>query len=86
VTAVTASERPRRYIAFIKMVQSRAKRAATMTTIINPAAACERDNQTDELTEVELSKVIGGTFGYFHYATPSIPIPPPGPQGLQHVA
>jgi type VI protein secretion system component Hcp len=32
-----------------------------VTTVINPAAACERDNQTDELTEPELSKVIGGT-------------------------
>lgn len=31
-----------------------------MTTVIT-AAACERDNQTDELTEVELSKVTGGS-------------------------
>ena len=33
-----------------------------MTTVINPpAAACERDNRTDELTEVELSKATGGS-------------------------
>jgi bacteriocin-like protein len=43
-----------------------------MTTAINAAAASKRDNLTDELTEAELSKVIGGV-------TPSIPIPPPRP-------
>jgi type VI protein secretion system component Hcp len=32
-----------------------------MTTIINPAQPCERNNQTEELTEIELSKVNGGS-------------------------
>jgi hypothetical protein len=32
-----------------------------MTTVINSSAARERDNQTGDLTEVELSKVTGGS-------------------------
>jgi type VI protein secretion system component Hcp len=32
-----------------------------MTTTINASAREQRDNQTDELTEVELSKVTGGS-------------------------
>ena len=32
-----------------------------MTTAINASAARERENQTEKLTEVELSKVTGGS-------------------------
>jgi type VI protein secretion system component Hcp len=32
-----------------------------MTTTINPAESCERDHQTAELTEFELSEVAGGS-------------------------
>jgi hypothetical protein len=41
--------------------QSQAKEQPTMTITINASAARERENQTDELTEAELSKVIGGS-------------------------
>jgi type VI protein secretion system component Hcp len=32
-----------------------------MTTTINPAESCERDHQTAELTEFELSVITGGS-------------------------
>ena len=32
-----------------------------MTTTINPAESCERDHQTAELTEFELSEITGGS-------------------------
>jgi type VI protein secretion system component Hcp len=32
-----------------------------MTTTINPAESCERDHQTAELIEFELSEVTGGS-------------------------
>ncbi len=32
-----------------------------MTSMINSAKSCERDNRTDELTEIELSRIVGGS-------------------------
>ena len=32
-----------------------------MTSMINSAKSCERDNRTDELTEIELSGIVGGS-------------------------
>ena len=32
-----------------------------MTSMINSAKSCERDNRTDELTEIELSGIAGGS-------------------------
>jgi type VI protein secretion system component Hcp len=32
-----------------------------MTSMINSAKSCERDNRTDELSEIELSGIVGGS-------------------------
>jgi hypothetical protein len=65
--AVTTARAVRGY----KFAWSRSSFSGRMEHVMNTANNTKRDNRTDALTEVELSKVTGGT--------PSIPIPPPRP-------